>query len=57
MKEGDRVDLGEGRSFSALHLPGHTSGSLGLVDEKEGILATGDVLYQTEGELIDWYVV
>ncbi len=38
-----------------VHLPGHTSGSIALVDRKHGILATGDTVYATDGELIDWY--
>ena len=38
-----------------LHLPGHTAGSLGLLDRAAGVLATGDTLYATDEELIDWY--
>jgi glyoxylase-like metal-dependent hydrolase (beta-lactamase superfamily II) len=50
LADGDVIDLGD-RSFSVLHLPGHTPGSLGLYDSVSGDLFTGDVLY--EGGLID----
>ena len=40
-----------GRVFSVLHLPGHSPGSLGLFDETDGLLFSGDALY--EGELYD----
>ena len=29
-----------------LHLPGHSPGSLGLLDQENGVLATGDTLYR-----------
>jgi len=50
LNDGDTVDLG-GRVFSVLHLPGHSPGSLGLFDETDGLLFSGDALY--EGELYD----
>ena len=31
-------------------------GSIGLVDRNQGLLVTGDTLYQTDEQLIDWYV-
>jgi glyoxylase-like metal-dependent hydrolase (beta-lactamase superfamily II) len=37
--------------FSALHLPGHSPGSIGLYDERDGVLFSGDAVY--DGELID----
>ena len=37
------------------HLPGHSPGSIGIFDRSNGIMATEDSLYQTDGELIDWY--
>ena len=49
-REGDRIDLG-GRSLTVLHLPGHSPGSVGFFDERNGILFSGDALY--DGELID----
>lgn len=48
--DGDQIDLGD-RSFTVLHLPGHTPGSAGLFDAESGLLFTGDVLY--DGELLD----
>jgi glyoxylase-like metal-dependent hydrolase (beta-lactamase superfamily II) len=42
--DGDVVDLGD-RTLEVLHLPGHTPGSIGLLDEKNRILFTGDVIY------------
>lgn len=39
-----------------MHLPGHTAGSIALIDKSNGILATGDTLYKTDEQLIDWYV-
>lgn len=50
LDEGDRIDLGE-RVFSVLHLPGHSPGSIGLYDERNGVLFAGDAVY--DGELID----
>jgi glyoxylase-like metal-dependent hydrolase (beta-lactamase superfamily II) len=31
--------------FTVLHLPGHTPGSIGLWDKKEGVLFSGDTLF------------
>jgi glyoxylase-like metal-dependent hydrolase (beta-lactamase superfamily II) len=42
--EGDVVDLGD-RSFTVLHTPGHTAGSICLLDEHDGILFSGDAVY------------
>ncbi len=48
--EGDRIDLGD-RSFEVLHLPGHSPGNIGLLEEATGVLFTGDAIY--DGPLID----
>lgn len=48
--EGDILDLGD-RRFEVLHLPGHSPGSIGLWEERTGILFSGDAIY--DGELID----
>lgn len=48
--EGDVVDLGD-RSFTVLHTPGHTPGSICLFDEAAGILIGGDAIY--DGLIID----
>jgi glyoxylase-like metal-dependent hydrolase (beta-lactamase superfamily II) len=50
LHEGDAIDLG-GRSLRVLHLPGHSPGSIGLFDEHDGTLFSGDALY--DGELLD----
>ncbi|MFC3208807.1 MBL fold metallo-hydrolase [Aquamicrobium soli] len=44
LAEGDRVDLGD-RSFTVLHLPGHSPDSIGLFDEKDGTFFSGDAVY------------
>ncbi len=50
LREGDRVETG-GRSFTVLHLPGHSPGSIALFDEAGGTLFSGDAIY--DGELLD----
>ncbi|GAA2446418.1 MBL fold metallo-hydrolase [Agromyces soli] len=42
--DGDAIDLGD-RRFTVLHLPGHTPGSLCLLEEATGTLFSGDVIY------------
>lgn len=41
VKEGDEIDLG-GRSLFVIDIPGHTPGSIALLDEKNRILVSGD---------------
>ncbi|MEU4554555.1 MBL fold metallo-hydrolase [Micromonospora violae] len=50
LDDGDRIDLG-GRVLTVLHLPGHTPGSIALLEERTGTLYSGDIIY--EGALID----
>ena len=50
MDEGDVIDLGR-RAFNILHLPGHSPGSIGLLDLKSKEFFSGDALY--DGELLD----
>jgi glyoxylase-like metal-dependent hydrolase (beta-lactamase superfamily II) len=50
LAEGDRIDLGD-RSFTVLELPGHSRDSIALYDEKDGLLFSGDAIY--DDELID----
>jgi glyoxylase-like metal-dependent hydrolase (beta-lactamase superfamily II) len=50
LDEGDVVDLGD-RTFEVLHLPGHSPDSIGLFDRANGILFSGDAVY--DGPLID----
>lgn len=47
---GDEIDLGD-RRLSIVDLPGHTQGSIGLVDHQERALISGDAVY--DGGLID----
>ena len=44
------IDLGD-RSFTVLHLPGHSFGCIGLYDERDGLLFSGDAVY--DDTLID----
>lgn len=50
LNAGDRIDLGD-RTLTILHLPGHSPGSIGLFDEREGLLFSGDAIY--DGQLLD----
>lgn len=47
LADGDRIDLGD-RQFTVLHLPGHSPGGLGLLDERDGLFLTGDAIYDDE---------
>lgn len=47
LDEGDVIELGD-RSFRVLHLPGHSHGSIGLHDEADGLLFSGDAIYDDE---------
>jgi glyoxylase-like metal-dependent hydrolase (beta-lactamase superfamily II) len=50
LAEGDVVDLGD-RQFQVLHLPGHSPDSIALLDERDGLLFSGDAIY--DDTLID----
>ncbi|HEY6632900.1 MAG TPA: MBL fold metallo-hydrolase [Rhizobiaceae bacterium] len=50
LDEGDRIDTGD-RSFTVLALPGHSFGCIGLYDERDGLLFSGDAIY--DDTLID----
>ena len=54
LEDGQEFDLGD-RMFKVLHIPGHSPGSIALHDVDNGVLATGDTVYQTSHGLIDWY--
>jgi glyoxylase-like metal-dependent hydrolase (beta-lactamase superfamily II) len=47
LAEGDRIDLGD-RRFTVLHLPGHSPGGIGLLDQADGLFLTGDAIYDDE---------
>lgn len=44
IKDGDVIDLGGGRQFEAIHVPGHTLGSMVYLDRKDNIAVTGDAV-------------
>jgi len=50
VEDGDVIDLGD-RHFEVLHLPGHSPGSIGLLEHATGTLFSGDAIY--DGPLID----
>ena len=50
LAENDVVDIG-GASYTVLHLPGHSPGSIGLFEERTGEFFSGDAIY--EGGLVD----
>lgn len=50
IRHGDVIDLGN-RAFEVMHLPGHSSGSVGLYDAGAKQFFSGDVVY--DGELLD----
>ena len=50
LDDGDYIDLGN-RVLRILHLPGHSPDSIALLDEKNQILFSGDVIYN--GDLFD----
>ncbi|WP_272938836.1 MBL fold metallo-hydrolase [Mycolicibacterium agri] len=51
---GDTIDLGD-RVLTALHLPGHSPGSVAFFEPQEGVLFSGDVVYDLDPgeELLD----
>ena len=61
LDDGDIIDTGD-RHFKVMHLPGHSSGSIGLWEEATGILFSGDaiydgpLLYDLPGSNIDDYI-
>jgi len=50
IQHGDVIDLGD-KAFDIMHLPGHSSGSVGICNTKSGEFFSGDVVY--DGELLD----
>lgn len=52
--DGDTIDLGD-RVLTALHLPGHSPGCMALFEPHEGVLFSGDVVYDLDPgeELLD----
>lgn len=50
LAENDVIDIGDAR-YTVLHLPGHSPGSIGLLDQRTGEFFSGDAIY--EGGLVD----
>jgi glyoxylase-like metal-dependent hydrolase (beta-lactamase superfamily II) len=50
LEHGDVIDLGD-KAFEVMHLPGHSSGSIGLYNSNAGQFFSGDVVY--DGNLLD----
>ncbi|MCQ4628758.1 MBL fold metallo-hydrolase [Shinella sp. CPCC 100929] len=50
LAENDVIDIGDA-CYTVLHLPGHSPGSIGLLDQKTGTFFSGDAIYQ--GGLVD----
>jgi glyoxylase-like metal-dependent hydrolase (beta-lactamase superfamily II) len=44
LHDGDRIDLGE-RTLKVIGTPGHTPDSIAVLDEKNGLVFTGDTFY------------
>jgi glyoxylase-like metal-dependent hydrolase (beta-lactamase superfamily II) len=44
LQDGDSIDLGN-RVFTVVHLPGHSPGSIALLDERNGEFFSGDAIY------------
>ncbi|KAM9097609.1 acyl-coenzyme A thioesterase MBLAC2 isoform 1-T1 [Sarcophilus harrisii] len=49
--QGDVISLGD-RQLTVMHMPGHSRGSICLLDKDRKILFSGDVVY--DGAMIDW---
>jgi len=45
LSHGEAIDLGGGRVLEVLHTPGHSRGSICLLDEANRLLFTGDTVY------------
>lgn len=43
---GQEIKLGKHTSLKVLHSPGHTEGSICLYDERDGVLFSGDTIFQ-----------
>jgi len=44
LKDGDQVDLGDGKTLEIFHTPGHSKGSISLFYNKDKALFTGDAV-------------
>ena len=44
MGDGDKLDLGDGKTLEVIHAPGHSKGSVCLLFQEDGALFTGDAV-------------
>ena len=44
MGDGDKLDLGDGKTLEVIHTPGHSKGSVCLLFQEDGALITGDAV-------------
>ena len=44
LEDGDKLDLGDGKTLQVIHTPGHSKGSICLLFEEDGALITGDAV-------------
>jgi glyoxylase-like metal-dependent hydrolase (beta-lactamase superfamily II) len=42
--DGDKLDLGDGKTLEVIHTPGHSKGSVCLLFQEDGALITGDAV-------------
>ncbi len=49
LEEGDAFSVAEGWTFTVLHTPGHSRGSISLLAEEQGVLFCGDAVPQPGG--------
>jgi glyoxylase-like metal-dependent hydrolase (beta-lactamase superfamily II) len=49
LADGDVIDLGAGVKLTAVHLPGHSMGSIGYYWEKDGVMICGDAIPALSG--------
>ena len=56
LRDGDRIDLGDGEHLEIMHLPGHTKGSIAIYNPSKEELFTGDFVYECGlgSRLLDW---
>ncbi len=54
VKDGDVITLSDDMAFTVIHAPGHTSGCICLLDEKNKLMLTGDVLFENSYGRVDF---
>jgi len=48
LRDGDQLDLGDGRTLEIFHTPGHSKGSISILYNKDKVLFTGDTVPKAE---------